>query len=183
MTLGRRMNQVLSRMMTYQEGAVIDYTRIRVSHGEGGHGFHGERGGRPAGNSRPLAVEWAERFERMIEAAEADAASYERGDALKSFTAKAAPGLKTRIRDYAGRDPVWVAFMEGCSVELVLRVRRELGLNVSTGASGERPLTAPPRDTLDGARMAIGPDGDSGASSRVPRQAGSATRPAPQAAG
>lgn len=153
MRLGARLNKVLAEMMLVQEAGAIDYSRDRVSQGEGGHGAHGIQGGPPAGNSRPLVLQWAERFERMVEAAERDLRAVTHGEEPREYGGtKAASGLRRRIRDYEGRDPVWVAFMEGCSVELVRKARRELGLEMKSGRTlerGERPLTAPPRDTLN----------------------------------
>lgn len=151
MRLGARLNKVLAQMMLVQEAGAIDYERDHISLGSGGHGGHGEVGGRPAGNSRALVVQWSERFEHMVTAAERDLRAVTHGVEPEKFNATS-QSLKKVIRDYEGRRPEWVAVMEGCSAELVRKVRRELRLNMVTGEPlerNERPLTAPPRDTLN----------------------------------
>lgn len=151
-SLGNRLNKVLGGLLLLTEGATVDPTKDTISVGRGGHSTHGERGRRPGGSSRPLVVQWAERFEHMILAAERDLADAKHGTGRVEFSGtKPAAGLRKRIHEYEGRDPVWIAFIEGCSVELVRKVRREADLNMVTGERlerRERPLTAHPNFTL-----------------------------------
>lgn len=147
--LGTRLNKVLARLLLMQESSAIDYSRDRVSHGSGGHGAHGDPSRPPSGNSRPLVDQWAERFERMIEAAEVDAGLRAPREATNNRNIRSE--LRSRMPEYEGHDPVYVAYHEGCSVEIVREVRRESKRHMVTGhrlERHERPQTAPPVDGL-----------------------------------
>lgn len=151
MNLGTRLNRVLTRLLLLQEAGAVDYSRDRVSQGSGGHGAHGDPSRPPSGTSRPLVQQWAERFEHLIEAAERDAGMSPAEVAPRFTGQRLANDLRARIHEYEGHDPVFVAFVERCSVELVRKIRKERGLHMVTGArleSRERPLTAPARESL-----------------------------------
>ena len=148
MTLGSRLNEALTQLLLQQQTNAVDYSRDQVSNGRGGHGAHGDPSRRPTGNSRPLVQQWAERFERLIEVLEQEAGLR---PAQTKEPVKQARELRSRIHEYEGYDPVFVAFVERTSVESVRRIRKEKGLNVATGerlTPRERPLTAPARDSL-----------------------------------
>lgn len=152
MSLGTRLNNALARALLLSEGGTVDLTRDTVSLGRGGHGTHGERGRAPGGTSRSMVEQWVGRFEHLLLALERDIESVERGvEPIEWRGTKPAMGLRRRIHEYAGRDPVFVAFVERCSVQLVHKVRKEAGLHTTTGDAltrNERPLTAHPRHTL-----------------------------------
>lgn len=149
MNLGTRLDRVLIHLTLQQETSAVDYSRDRVSQGRGGHGAHGDPSRRPSGSSRPPSVQWAWRFERMIERAEIDAGTRPAPEASARRNMRAE--LRQRMREYEGFDPVDVAFYERCSTELVRSVRKDMGLNMVTGERlerNERPLTAPVRESL-----------------------------------
>lgn len=153
MNLGQRLNRALATLLLEQQASAIDYSRDHISMGEGGHGAHGIVSGAPSGSSRPLVLQWSERFEKLIESCEADARALTVPGGRREFLSsrEIADRLRKRIGDYEGRDEVYVAYHEGCSVPLVRKVRREAGLRMTDGTRlerGERPLTAPPREAL-----------------------------------
>ena len=104
---------------------------------------------------------WSERFRLLIEAAERDAVrghdtappllahvidlvALDEKVAEHTFDRSSVPGLRTRMCEYTGRAPVYVAFHENCSDSLVRKIRAELGLHRITGeplTRNERPLT------------------------------------------
>lgn len=148
--LGPRLDRVLIHLALQQESSAVDYSRDHISQGSGGHGAHGDPSKRPSGNARPLSAQWFERFERMIEAAEREA-GMRPAEVVAKQPMKQAQELRGRIDEYEGYDPVFVAFVERCSVEVVRKIRKEKGRHMATGARlepRERPLTAPARDSL-----------------------------------
>ena len=79
---------------------------------------------------------WLGRAERLVEGIV---------DAIKGArprTTKTVSELKEVIRTYEGRDTVYVAFYEGCSVRTVERARADLGLQPSTGFREPKLLKA-----------------------------------------
>jgi hypothetical protein len=157
MTLGNRLNRALAELFMLQEGGTPGYNPDKISQGRGGHGAHGDPSRAPRGNSRPLVQQWADRFERMIERAEVDAGIRPAPVGVPRGATR--EEVKRRIHEYEGCDAVEVAFFERCSLDTVIRVRRDLGLNVRTGERQERRervLTASARDSLQRLQDTIG---------------------------
>lgn len=137
MTLAQRMALVLRRMSILQEGSVakLDKDATRAS----------DRGSIiPTFRDVPLSVEWHDRFERLVIAAEQDLEScLKRGqrDIHPSGRPRVA-NLRKRLHEYTGRDCAWVAFVERCSVKLVEKARTDAGLDSKWGFKREAPLTS-----------------------------------------
>lgn len=156
MSLGSRLDRALNAMLLQQEGAVASFDP-KPGRAKGGHGAQPRPITAPSGNSRPLAQVWAERVDRLIERIEVDA-SLRRAPEATPRNAKKAE-LRQRIHEYEGLVPEEVAFWERCSLDTVVRVRKDLGLNVRTGERvkrDQRVLTAHPQETLRHLQDTIG---------------------------
>lgn len=150
MTLGARLNRVLFGLLLLASNTrAVDFSRVMVSLGTG----RGSALPPDAGDS--LVEEWAEFFRRAIDMAEADLAM-ERGEIprpsavrrgrVAAKDARARDRRITSAKVYRGRRPEFVAYVEGCTVETVERVRRAKGLDPATGLKpkpAERPITPP----------------------------------------
>lgn len=156
MRLGDRINQALAELVVADpEGGAIDYGRDRVSTGRGGHGSH--RGSTPPPRVHPLASEWAGFFRRALDLMELDLARL-RGRAPRPEAprqGRVASGVaarrKRRIIEselYRGRPAEFVAYVEGCSADLVRKVRGERGLDPYGLPVKRDRLTAPPSEGL-----------------------------------
>lgn len=137
MTLGQRLDRALLRMSMFAEGATVDTTKDRISSGK-------TEASAPT-DYQPLGSEWQERAKRLVESIEREAEAYATGAEL--VPRKSASDLRAVIRNYEGRDCVFVAYHEGCSVDLVRKVRASLGLDSHGGkkppslTSREVPVT------------------------------------------
>lgn len=153
MSLGRRVNEVLARLALCPQGSAIDYGADLVTQGKGGHGKHGATSQAPP-RVHSLAVEWAEFFRRATDLAELDLAM-ERGEQERPepvrqgrVGSRVAATRKARILRsplYQGRPDSFVAYVEGCSTDLVRKTRGERGLD----AYGLKPDTARPLTTTN----------------------------------
>jgi hypothetical protein len=141
--LHERVRSVLRELALLPEGSAIDYGRDVVSQGTGGHGKHGTASTPPPA-IHSLAVEYAERFERLVIAAERDLHQARTGAPLLDRDRNGRRRVNRRAITgpaYEGRDAVFVAFAESVSVTAVERARASAGLEPSTGFKRDRPLT------------------------------------------
>jgi hypothetical protein len=115
----------------FSEGATLDATKDRIKTGK-------TTSSRPT-DYRPLSSEWAARAERLVVAVEKEAEEYSTGAEL--VPRKSASDLSRVMRSYEGREPVFVAYHEGCSVDLVRKVRTSLGMD-HMGFRKDKPLTS-----------------------------------------
>jgi hypothetical protein len=120
-----RVRDVLTQLtIADAQGHTVDHGRISITQGRGGHGKHGTTTLAPPRVSS-LAVEWTELLASALVDAESDAAGTGR---------RSGPGggRKRRIIQseiYRGRPCEFVAFLEGCSADLVRKARGEHGLD------------------------------------------------------
>lgn len=132
-TVGQRIDKALLALLGRANGATVDFSK-------GGLGTS-ISGSKPRSQAPPNFAseyaEWLDRAERLALALEGDVG----GDSAvrpKSTTKTLSPV----IREYEGRSPEFIAFVEKCSVALVRKVRVEKGLNPVTGERAERPHTS-----------------------------------------
>lgn len=138
MTLGQRLDRTLLQMSMFAEGASVDFQKDRISSGKA-------TSSAPT-DYQPLASEWENRAERMVESMEAAAAAYSTG--AEVVQRKSASDLRSVMHTYEGRDIVFVAYHEHCSADLVRKVRSAMGLDLD-GFRKLKPLTSRtlPEDT------------------------------------
>jgi hypothetical protein len=138
--IGDRIEELLKRMSLLQDGRATDFSKDQIAKIKptSGHG--------PSFRDLPLVIEWRERFERMILAAERDLQNV-----LKSATAqdlgsngrrKLTHALRQKILEHEGRQAVWVAFVECCSVSTVEQVRKADNRDGSYGFYNPKPITS-----------------------------------------
>lgn len=141
MNLGDRVNAVLARMLLLQSGSVTDYTRDALSHGKPGSTILGH------GRSVPLAVEWAERFARMLALAERDHERAIRRDEgtppTQDKVSKRRISRNAAILHEEGMDPTWVAACFGMTTQGVEQLRRRNGLDPATGERVRKDTLTP----------------------------------------
>lgn len=130
--LHERLRDGLAQLMIAEpEGPAIDYGRDTINQGDGGHGKHGTTSCAPPSVSS-LAVEWAEFFSRALDMVELDLA-HVRGTTrppgvvstgrVSNEAAKARKRRITTLAIYRGRPDAFVAYVEGCSADLVRKAR------------------------------------------------------------
>lgn len=128
-TIGTRLDAALLSLQLQAQGPAVDATKDRVN------------GSKPSTQPPPdfgneHAV-WLERAERLVEGIVAG---------LRQPTAtgarKTARELRDVIRGYEGRTVVYVAYHEGCSPDLVEKVRASCGLEPTTGFRRLAALTS-----------------------------------------
>lgn len=145
--LGARLNAALAELLLLSDVPALNPERNTVSTGRGGHGTHKERGQAPIGthapfHERPLVEQYAERFQRLIEAAERDVEGVRRGNRTRRNprdTRSAQYRAEVRaILAEEGRDPVWVAFVYGWTEDAVRRLRKREGRDPDTGERARR---------------------------------------------
>jgi hypothetical protein len=154
--LHERLRDVLVQLVIADpEGSAIDYGRDAISQGDGGHGKHGTTSAPPP-RVNPIAHEWAEFFARALDMAELDLATLQgraqvqprrigSGGRVASSIANARKRRIATSPVYQGRPSAFVAYVEGCSEDLVTRTRGEKGLD-SFGLRVKRnAVTANPR--------------------------------------
>lgn len=127
-TLGSEINRALLALLMKAEGPAVDPSRDIIS--------TGKTTSSPPPNYHSEYEAWRERFVRLLMALHRELGSEPR---QPRTTTK---DLLEVIRDYEGRDKVYVAFVEGCSVELVEKARTIIGVKPSDGTRRERPLTS-----------------------------------------
>jgi hypothetical protein len=130
-TIGQRLDRTLLRMSMFAEGASVDFQKDRISSGKA-------TASAPT-DYQPLASEWEDRAERMVVSMEAEAEAYSTGAEI--VQRKSASDLRRVIPSYEGRDIVFVAYHEGCSADLVRKVRTAMGLDLM-GFRKDKPLTS-----------------------------------------
>lgn len=120
--VARELARGLVELALLAEVSAVDYARDTVSNGSGGHGKHGTTSTPPPRNDS-LYLEWLERLERLSAALVRDLEDARTG---QGRTARRDRGRKKRIaRDYAGRSPEWVGFVEGVTAAYVEKCRHE----------------------------------------------------------
>lgn len=142
--LPRRVNDVLARMVLYQETGAIDYGRDTISTGRGGHGTHKERGVAPTLQDS-MFVEWADRFNRLCAAAEKAADEFERGPDERRRRGETSHARKRRIvTAYVGLPLAEAAFIDGCSTDLVRKTRIAANRDPQDGTPLPKPEVREP---------------------------------------
>jgi hypothetical protein len=129
-TLGRRLDRVLLQMSMFAEGASVDFQKDRIKSVKA-------TSSAPT-DYQPFSKEWEDRAERMVESMEAAAEAYSTG--AEVVQRKSAADLRRVMHTYEGRDVVFVAYHEGCSADLVRKVRTAMGLDLM-GLRKLKPLT------------------------------------------
>ena len=159
-TWGGRLNDALSRLLLQPTPPGIDFEAAaeRVSKGKGGHGTHGARGQAPSGShtaglDRPEFLWWVERAECLVLALEREVETNARRQegvhpaADKQSARKRETDKRITSVIYEGRDPTFVAFLEGRTTDNVQRLRKTAGKDPANGERlSERPLTASMRN-------------------------------------
>ena len=128
-----RLNKSLLALSLQGSGATVDYT-------SGGLGTRVSSSASSTHAPRSFGSEyqeWLERVERLTIAIERE---LEAGRPLRRE--KTSGQLTAVIREYEGRRPEFVAFVENCSADLVRRVRRGVGLDPATGSQNLGPHTS-----------------------------------------
>lgn len=123
----RRIRDVLVQMTLLPDGGAVDYGRVRVSHGKGGHGTHGVRSAAPP---RPdaLVVDWTRRFDRMARLAEHELETYRTGKRTADRLSR-----DQRMATHVNETPAFVAYVEDCSTEAVRKWRQRHNRDPETG--------------------------------------------------
>jgi hypothetical protein len=133
-TIGTRLDAALLALQLQAQGPAVDPTKDQVDTGKSTSQAPPDYGSEHAA--------WLDRAERLVEGI----ADVVRGAQPK--TRKTAPELRAVIGTYEGRPAIYVAYHEGCSVELVYKVRAARGQD-ELGFRRPAPLTARevPEDT------------------------------------
>jgi hypothetical protein len=118
--------------MMRSNGAATDTTRNGLGVSVSG----GKPSSRPPTDYGSEYAEWLDRAERIALALEREVD----GGTIR-VREKTSETLRAVIRDYEGRKPEFVAFVENCSVALVRKVRTTLGLDAVTGERRPAPIT------------------------------------------
>jgi hypothetical protein len=130
-TLGQRLDRTLLRISLFAEGGSVDFQKDIIKGSKATT--------REPTDYQPLTNEWEERALRMVESMEAAAEAYSKGSEV--VRRKSTADLRDVIHTYEGRDLVFVAYHEGCSTDLVRKVRTTMGLDLH-GFRKLKPLTA-----------------------------------------
>lgn len=164
-TWGQRLNEALGRLLLQPTPPGVDFeaSADRVSTGKGGHGTHKARGQAPTGAlqsglDRPEFIWWLEQAERLVLALERDVehnarrpeGTHARGD--RESAVKRATDRRIVSEVYEGRDPTFVAFLEGRTTEGVRKLRQRHQRDPDDGSrlpASARPITAPARDQAE----------------------------------
>lgn len=128
-TLGRRLNDALAALLMSAQGPAIDPSRDQISGGKA------DSAPPPRYGVDEIRA-WVDRAERLVMALEREV-----GLATPTKPRKTTKDLREVIRTYEGRDAVYVAFVEGCSTQLVHKVRASVGLDPE-GQRRPRALTS-----------------------------------------
>lgn len=128
-TLGSEINRALLALLMKAEGPAVDPSRDNIS--------TGKIESSPPRNYHSEYEQWRERFVRLLMALHR-----ELGDEPIRKPRTTTKDLLEVIRGYEGRDKAYVAFVEGCSVELVEKVRTIIGVSMADGTPKKRPLTS-----------------------------------------
>lgn len=131
-TIGTRLDAALLTLQLQAQGPAVDPSRDLVDSGK-------PTTQRPPDYGNDHAV-WLERAERLVDAM---VASLRQPEARRQKTLSE---VRSVIRTYEGRDHVYVAYHEHCSVRTVERARAALGLD-SLGFKVAKPLTSREFDT------------------------------------
>lgn len=128
-TIGTRLDAALLSLQLQAQGPAVDATKDRVN------------GSKPSTQAPPdfgnEHATWLDRAERLVEGIVA-VVQGAKGPARR----KTASELRAVIRTYEGRPVIYVAFHEGCSTDLVEKVRTSCGLETTTGFRRPTALTS-----------------------------------------
>lgn len=136
MSLGRDLDELLARMALLPEPPAMDYAAPVVTTSKAGSSA--------PPNFHPLAVEWSERVKRLLVAAERDLARAQARPTSADRRSDAKREADSRIvaRVNEGRDPTYVAFLEGRTTEGVRKLRLRHGLDPDDGTRMAGALTS-----------------------------------------
>lgn len=146
--LDTRIRTVLLRMLRYQEASAVDYDRPVL---------HRLKASSSAPvDTDPLVLQWARRFERMVEAAERDAERFERGERMPASNDRRSDAYKAAnkrvlAKENLGVDPTWIAFWECRTTKNIQDLRANAGLDPMDGTPRPKPFTNidPPPSMFD----------------------------------